>query len=148
MKLKLVFVVILLLSATGCSGSNSSELGTDLSLACTLLTNPDEYRVGVLMIVGAAKNNPGLEESGKGDPYNYINNVVRDFSYPGEPKSLDAQDIKNQFATALDTYAASLIIDVDEIRYQASANLDEVALELRNRCVKLGFKYTEIWPKK
>ena len=147
MKFKLIFVVILLLSATGCSGSNSSKLGTDLSLACTLLTNPDEYRVGVLMIVGAARNNPELEQSGKGNPYNYIKNVVRDFSYPGVTDSLEAKDIKDKFATALDTYAAALILDIDEINLQASTNLDEVALELRNRCVALGFQYTESWPK-
>lgn len=99
------------------------------------------------MIVGAAKNNPGLEESGKGNPYNYITNVVRDFSYPGVSDSPEAKDIKDKFATALDTYAAALILDIDEIRFQASANLDDVALELRNRCITMGFQYTESWPK-
>ncbi len=147
MKFKVAIAVIVLLGITGCSGGNSSKVGTDISLACTLLTDPDEYRVGVLMIVGAARSNPELEKSGKGDPYNYINNVVRDFSYPGVTDSLEAMDIKNRFAEALDTYAAGLILDVDEIRLQTSANLDEVALELRNRCVALGFKYTEKWPR-
>ena len=147
MKLKVAIAVIILLIVTGCSGSSSPKIGTDISLACTLLTDPDEYRVGVLMIVGAARNNPELEKSGKGNPYNYINNVVRDFSYPEVTDSLEATDIKNRFAQALDTYAAGLILDIDEIRLQTSTNLDEVALELRNRCVALGFKYTEKWPR-
>ena len=147
MKLIAAVIAIILLLVTGCSFGSSSKVGSDISLACTLLTDPDEYRVGVLMIVGAARNNPELEKSGKGNPYNYINNVVRDFSYPGVVDSLEATDIKNRFAEALDTYAAGLILDIDEIGYQTSTNLDEVALELRNRCVTLGFKYTEKWPR-
>ena len=147
MKQKVALAVIILLIVTGCTGGSSSKLGTDVSLACTLLTDPDEYRVGVLMIVGAARNNPELKQSGKGNPYNYIKNVVRDFSYPGVTDSLEAKDIKDKFATALDTYAAALTLDIDEINLQASTNLDEVALELRNRCAALGFQYTESWPK-
>jgi hypothetical protein len=146
MKFKTWSIFFILLLVTGC-GNNPSKLETDLSLACTLLTNPDEYRVGILMIVGAARTNPELEKSGKGNPYNYINNVVRDFTYPGVSDSPEAKDIKDNFATALDTYAAALILDIDEIRFQASANLDDVALELRNRCVTMGFQYTESWPK-
>jgi len=147
MKLRATVVAIILLLMTGCSFGSSSKVGSDISLACTLLTDPDEYRVGVLMIVGAARNNPELEKSGKGNPYNYINNVVRDFSYPGVTDSLEATDIKNRFAEALDTFAAGLILDIDEIKLQTSSNLDEVALELRNRCVTLGFEYSEKWPK-
>ena len=147
MKLRAAVVAIFILLVTGCSFGSSSKIGSDISLACTLLTNPDEYRVGVLMIVGAARNNPELEKSGKGNPYNYIKNVVRDFSYPGVTDSLEAKEIKDKFATALDTYAAALILDIDEINLQASTNLDEVAVELRNRCVALGFQYTESWPK-
>lgn len=147
MKSRVAVLAITLLLVTGCSFESSSKIGSDISLACTLLTDPDEYRVGVLMIVGAAKNNPELEKSGKGNPYNYINSVVRDFSYPGVTDSLEATDIKNRFAEALDTFAAGLIQDIDEIKLQTSSNLDEVALELRNRCVKLGFEYTEKWPK-
>ena len=147
MKFKVALTVIILLIVTGCSGGSSPKIGTDISLACTLLNDPDEYRVGVLMIVGAARNNPELEKGGQGDPYRYINDVVREFSYPGVTDSLEATDIKNRFAQALDTYAAGLVIDVDEIRVQTSTNLDEVALELRNRCIALGFKYTEKWPR-
>jgi hypothetical protein len=147
MKLRATVVAIILLLLTGCSFGSSSKVGTDISLACTLLTDPDEYRVGVLMIVGAARNNPELEKGGQGDPYRYINDVVREFSYPGVTDSLEATDIKNRFAQALDTYAAGLVLDVDEIRIQTSSNLDEVALELRNRCVALGFEYTEKWPR-
>jgi hypothetical protein len=147
MKLRATVVAIILLLLTGCSFGSSSKVGTDISLACTLLTDPDEYRVGVLMIVGAARNNPELEKGGQGDPYRYINDVVREFSYPGVTDSLEATDIKNRFAQALDTYAAGLVLDVDEIRIQTSSNLDEVALELRNRCVALGFEYTEEWPR-
>ena len=63
-----VYVILLLLLSSGCSASSNQTVGSDVTLACTLLTNPDESRVGILMIIGAAQEDPGIVTAGRGDP--------------------------------------------------------------------------------
>jgi len=81
--------------------------------------------------------------SGKGDPYDYIDKAVRKFKYPGVIDTLEATDIKERFAQALETFAAAYLKDIPEIRLQASSNLDEVSNQLRARCTSLGHKFVE-----
>jgi len=137
----------ILVLSSGCATDSSQKIGRDITAACTLLTDPDEYRVGVLLVIGAAKANPEILSEGKGNPYNYINSVVREFNFPGVVYGLEANDIRNRFADALDVFAAAYTLDVDEIRLQASDNLTEVSKQLRERCTTMGFEFTEKWPK-
>jgi hypothetical protein len=141
-----VYVILLLLLSSGCSASSNQTVGSDVTLACTLLTNPDESRVGVLMIIGAAQEDPDIVTAGRGDPFNYINSVVRDFKYPGVIDGLEATDIKNRFADALDAFAMAYLGDNKTLRLEASSNFTNVSQELRDRCTDLGFQFTEDWP--
>jgi hypothetical protein len=147
MKRKVFLGLCILILSSGCVSNSSQKIGADITWACTLLTDPDEYRVGVLMVIGAAKENPEILSEDRGNPYNYINNVVREFKGPGVTDGLEARDIKNRFADALDVFAAAYTLDVDEIRLQASENLTEVSKQLRERCTTMGFEFTEQWPK-
>ncbi len=138
-------VILLFILSTGCSSSSNQSIGSDVTAACTLLTNPDEYRVGVLMIIGAAKENPGIVAEGRGDPFNYITTTVRDFKFPGVIDGLEAADIKEKFGTALDLFATAYLGSDKDFQLEASSNLTNVSQVLRNRCSSLGFQFTEDW---
>jgi hypothetical protein len=137
--------IFLLVLSTGCSSSSNQSVGSDVTAACTLLTNPDEYRVGVLMIIGAAQENPEIVTEGRGNPFNYINSTVKEFKFPGVNDGLEAADIKNKFGTALDLFATAYLGSDKNFRLEASSNLTKVSRELRDRCSSLGFQFTEDW---
>jgi hypothetical protein len=138
-------VIFLLISTTGCSSSSNQSVGSDVTAACTLLTNPDEYRVGVLMIIGAAQENPNIVTEGRGNPFNYINSTVKEFNFPGVIDGLEAADIKDKFGTALDLFATAYLGSDKNFQLEASSNLTKVSQELRDRCSELGFQFTENW---
>jgi len=138
-------LILLLLLSSGCSASSNQTLGSDLTAACTLLTNPDEYRVGVLMILGAAQENPEIVTAGRGDPFNYISSTVREFKFPGVIDGQEAAGIKNEFGDALDLFASAYLGSDRNFQLEASSNLTNVSQALRNRCSSLGFQFTEEW---
>lgn len=125
-------VAILSLSSCGFSGQ---EMGTDVTLACTMFENPDEYRVNVLTSL-----------SQDNDPFATIDVLVRQLSYPGVTDSSETTDIKSKFAKSLDAFAAAYLLEDIEARLQASNNLTSVSQELRDRCTALGYQFTEVWP--
>lgn len=132
-------LIVLVLSS--CS-SATPKLGCDLLWACTILTDPDEYRVGVLLIIGAAQNDPTIVTAGRGDPYNYIDNTVRKFTYPGVTDSLEATELKEKFASALDLFATAYLGSDEGAQRAASANLTDVGADLKARCIELGMDYS------
>jgi len=142
---KKILLLALSLLLTGCGGNTTQEAGTDVNAACTLLNNPDESRVGVLMIIGAAEANPEIVTAGRGNPFNFIDSTVREFKFPGVNDGLEATDIKNKFADALDAFATAYLGDNKALRLEASSNLIKVSQELRDRCTALGFQFTDDW---
>ena len=140
---KFISLLASLVLLSGCGGNTTQEAGTDVNAACVLLSNPDESRVGVLMIIGAAEANPEIVTAGRGNPFNYINSTIREFKFPGVKDGLEASDIKNKFADALDTFATAYLGDNKAFQLEASSNLTKVTQELRDRCVTLGFKFTD-----
>lgn len=142
---KFISLLASLALLSGCGSNTTQEAGTDVNAACALLINPDESRVGVLMIIGAAQANPEIVTAGRGDPFNYINSTIREFKFPGVNDGLEASDIKNRFADALDTFATAYLGDNKALRLEASSNLTNVSQELRDRCTALGFQFTDDW---
>jgi hypothetical protein len=122
--------ILVALTLTSC-GTSGQQLGTDTTLACTMFVNPDEYRVGVLMILGSG-----------GDAYSYINTSVRELKYPGATDTLETQNIKNQWATALEDFVFAYNENDRTLESSASENLDWVAKSLKNRCVEIGMDYS------
>lgn len=143
--MKRFFFLVGLLLLSGCAVSSNQSVGSDVTVACTLLTNPDEYRVGVLMIIGAAQENPEIVTEGRGNPFNYIDSTVREFKLPGVSDGLEATDIKTKFSSALDSFATAYLGDDKNFRLEASSNLTHVSKELRDRCRALGFQFVETW---
>ena len=132
------YCLIGVLSATLClssCGFSGQQMGADVTLACTMFENPDEYRVNVL--ASLSQNN---------DPFDTIDVLVRQLSYPGVTDSPEATDIKTKFAKSLDAFAAAYLREDSEVRLQASNNLTSVSQELRDRCTALGYQFTEEWP--
>jgi hypothetical protein len=110
-------------------------MSNDVLLTCTMFENPDEYRVQVLMNVAG----------GKTEPHEYIDRLVRDLNYPDVVETLESKDLKDKFAKALYLFADSLTSNGEpEVKAFASANLDDVAAELKSRCEDLGMNYSQI----
>jgi hypothetical protein len=120
-------------SLTSC-GFSGQQMGSDVTLACTMFENPDEYRVNVL--ASLSQNN---------DPFVTIDVLVRQLSYPGVTDSSEATDIKSKFAKSLDAFAAAYLQEDRVTRLQASNDLTNVSQELRDRCSALGYQFTEQW---
>ena len=131
---------------SGCGGSNSVKLSNDIVWACNLLEKPDSYRAGILLVI-SARSNPDVIAAGKGNPLSYIDGVIRKSQYPGVIDGAEATAIRERFAEALDAYAGAYMLDIQEIRAIASARLDEIAQELRDRCTSLGYEYEGEWNK-
>lgn len=131
-KFVLALFALVILPLTACS--RGPQMSSDVVLTCTMFSEPDEYRVLVLV------NKAG----GRTEPHAFIDAVVRDLNYPGVVETLEAKDIKDKFANALYLYADSLASDETEIRLLASSNLDKVTAELKSRCEDLGMKYSQI----
>ena len=74
-------------------------------------------------------------------PYNYIDNTVRKFTYPGVTDSLEATELKEKFDSALDLFATAYLGSDRGAQRTASANLTEVGEDLKARCVELGMDY-------
>jgi len=131
MKLKaLLLSTSILMTLTSCS-SPGQQLGTDVTLACTMFVNPDEYRVGVLMVLGSG-----------GNAYSYIDGAVKELKYPGVTDTLETQDIKEKFAAALKTFAFAYTTNEKVLQSEASKNLDAVAETLKSRCIEIGMDYS------
>ena len=144
-KSRIAIIGVLLFLATGCSTPSTQEVGSDVTAACTLLNNPDEYRVGVLMVIGAAQNNPNIVREGRGNPYNYVNSAVREFRFPGVNDGSEAINIKSRFADALDSFATAYLGSNEDFRKEASLKLTQTSLELRDKCTFLGFEFIDDW---
>ena len=137
--------ILVLLVASGCSASSMQTVGSDVTAACTLLTNPDEYRLGVLMIIGAAQENPDIVSEGRGNPFNYITTTVKEFKFPGVIDGQEATDLKNEFGAALDLFATAHLGADKNFQLEASSNLTNISKQLRSRCTSLGFQFTQEW---
>lgn len=118
------------LTLTSC-GAPGQQLGPDITLACTMFVNPDEYRVGVLMVLGSG-----------GDTSDYIDTSVRELKYPGVTDTLETQNIKSRWATALKDFAFAYKADNQSLQSAASEYLDNEARFLKNRCIDIGFNYS------
>lgn len=129
----LILALVTSASLTSC-GISGQQMGADVTLACTMFENPDEYRVNVLLSL--SQNN---------DPYGTIDVLVRQMKYPGVSETSEATDIKNKFADALDVFAAAYLGDNNSIRLESSSNLTKVSQELRDRCTALGYQFTDEW---
>lgn len=134
MKRKLIIALLVLATLPLSACSSGPQMSSDVMLACTMFSKPDEYRVMVLV------NKAG----GRTEPHEFIDTVVRDLNYPGVVETLEAKDLKDKFANALYLYADSLRTDESDIRLLASSNLDKVTAELKSRCEDLGMNYSQI----
>ena len=146
MKSRIALVSVAIFVLSGCAASNPAELSDDILVACNLLEKPDSYRAGILVVI-SARSNPDVIAAGKGDPLSYIDGVIRKSQYPGVIDGTEATAIRERFAEALDAYAGAYMLDIKEIRSIASARLDEIAQELRDRCTSLGYEYEGEWNK-
>lgn len=136
--LKISAVVLGITFLSSCS--SSPKVGSDILWACTLVDDVDPYRVGIMMITAAAKSDPSLVDKGRGNPYDYIDRTVRNFSYPGVTDTLEATDIKNKLADSLDLYASAVLVGEPNAISFYSSELDRVAISLQQRCSSLGYQ--------
>lgn len=127
-----LMVLSLALGLSSCG--NGPQMSTDVLLTCTMFTNPDEYRVQVLINLAG----------GRTEPHEYIDRLVRDLNYPDVVETLESKDLKDKFAKALYLFADSLQGSDSDLKSYASRNLDEVSASLKQRCVDLGMDYSQI----
>ena len=128
-------VIRIFISVVGVLGLSSCadfepQLGSDVMLTCTMFSDPDAYRVGVLMVLSSGS-----------DAKSYIDGAVREMRYPDVVDTLESIDLKNKFASALEEFAFAYYINDEALESIASRNLDSVAVSLKSRCEDLGMDY-------
>lgn len=122
--------VVLVLALTGCGSASKMDEGT--MLTCTMFTNPDEYRVMVLVDIAR----------GSTTVHNNIDTLVRGLKYPGRLETKDSLMIKEEFAVSLHAFADAYMGTDKNLRTIASVNLSKVSSELKAKCERLGMTYS------
>lgn len=142
--IRLNFVVVIIGSfiLTGC-GETRPKIGQDIFNACLLFDNPDQSRVGVLMIISAAKNDPSIVERGRGNPHRFIDATVRKSIFPDVVDSKEATYLRETFANALDDFADAYLGNDVKLQKITSSNLTKVGDKLRKRCQNFGMDYKQ-----
>ena len=128
----LILAAIYVIPLSGCGATQKIDAST--TLTCTMFTNPDEYRVMVLMDIAQGGRNVDK----------YIDSLVRDLKYPGVEDSEESLSIKDEFATALYSFADAYVSNDEAQQKTASANLTTVTSTLKTVCETLGMDYSAI----
>ena len=138
--IKAISCILGLLIFTGC-GYLDAKPSTDVSIACGLVGSTTNERLRIL--ISLEMNRDNLEKVSRREvgPFLYIDSEIRKSIFADIPDTEKAIEIRERFAIALDTFVAAKLQELDDVKGNASTNLENVASEIRRECESLGYWY-------